>query len=299
MAAGGSRPEVAAVMVSMEEKLHRVISWLKKVFESQALPPFKKSRQAIDLLYVLAEYSEERERDAAVLIEDMKERAAEYDAEAEYLQSILTETLDLSPSALSEEGSAHLKTLVDSAMILETKDTSLTSYFYAISERNWELLVAETKNKELEQKLLNVKNKLSATLKLENQLRMDLKKEEADLEVEEAKFNTKLQDLQFLKGKSEDIISRIKTAEEQLVAAGFHESLMHESLVNLSKELAEVQEETVQAKKKLEYYLDLPPSLPLAQVMVEEAKRELNALEEELSKRIEEMTNNFKEMERL
>lgn len=275
------------------------MSWLKEIFGSQSLPPFEKNSETFDLLYTLAEYSEERERDASVLIEDMKERAAKYDAEAEYLQSILTETFDLSPSVLSEEGSAHLKTLVDTAMILDTKDTSLASLFSAISDRSLELLAAETKNKELELNLLEVRNKLTATLALENQLRMDLKKAEKDLEVEEAKAHFRLQNLQFLKHKSEDISIRIKSAEEKLIAIGLQESLMHEPLMKLSQKLAEVQEETVQVKKKLECYFNLPTSLPLARVKIEEAKRELNALEEKVSMRIEEMTDDFLELERL
>lgn len=67
----------------------------------------------------------------------------------------------------------------------------------------------------------------------------------------------------------------------------------------MSEKLAEMQEEMVHVKKKLEYYLDLPPNLSLARVKVEEAKRELNALEEEFSKQIEMLTHDVQETKKL
>ena len=44
---------------------------------------------------------------------------------ANYLQGLLAESLDLSPSSLSSKGTSDLNVLVNSAMTLETKDTSL------------------------------------------------------------------------------------------------------------------------------------------------------------------------------
>lgn len=45
---------------------------------------------------------------------------------AKYLESVLRESLHLSPSSLSSEAVSDLNILVDSAMTLDTKDTSLT-----------------------------------------------------------------------------------------------------------------------------------------------------------------------------
>lgn len=48
--------------------------------------------------------------------------------------------------------------------------TLFTSFFCAISDRTLELHAAESKNKEMEQRLVNLKKKLTATLVLEKQL---------------------------------------------------------------------------------------------------------------------------------
>ncbi|KAM6033637.1 HAUS augmin-like complex subunit 1 [Chlamydotis macqueenii] len=274
----------------MEAKLKRVTLWLNKIYGNQPIPQYEVNARTVDILYELAECNEARDRDVSLLIEDMKQKAAEYEAETGYLQGILTESLGLSLSSLSSEGISYLNVLVNSAMTLETKDTSLTSFFCAINDMTSELYATESKNREMELELTDIRNKLTAALMLEKQLEEDLKKTEELLELEKAKGDSRARNLKFLKDKSGDLKIRIKAAEEQLAATGLDESLTHEALVSLSEELAQLQEETVPLKKKLESYLDLTPNPSLALVKIEEVKRELNALEVEFSKEIDMLT---------
>ncbi|NXL89214.1 HAUS1 protein, partial [Alectura lathami] len=213
----------------------QVTSWLKKIFEKEPIPQYEVNAQTVDILYDLAECIEERDRDASLLIEDMEQMAAEYEADAHYLESLLTESLGLLPSSLSKEGAAHLETLVDSAMILETKDTSITSFFCAINDMTFELYDTELENREMERELTIIKKKLTASLALEKKLEEDLEKAEKHLEVQQAKDESRSQKLAFLKEKSEDLKIRIKAAEDQLSARGLDQSLTHQSLVSMSE----------------------------------------------------------------
>ncbi|XP_072849078.1 HAUS augmin-like complex subunit 1 isoform X2 [Pogona vitticeps] len=226
----------------MEEKLNKVAPWLKKTFGDQPIPPYEVDPRTVDILYELAECNECRDGDASLLIEDMKQKAAEYGSDGSYLQDLLTESLNLSFSSLSKVSVTYLNNLVDTAIALETKDTSLAS---------------------------------------------DLVKTEELLVMEKAKADSRTQNMKFLKDKSEDIKFRIKAAEEQLSASGLDASLTHESLVKLSEKLAEIKKQAVPLKKKLESYLDLTPSPSLARVKIEEAKRELEALEAEFSTKVD------------
>ena len=70
--------------------LWQITSWLKKTFENQLVPQFDVNTKTTDLLYELVEYSEERERDVSFLIEDMKKRAAEYDAGGELKATVVS-----------------------------------------------------------------------------------------------------------------------------------------------------------------------------------------------------------------
>lgn len=268
------------------EKLRRVTLWLKEVFENQPIPHYEVNPQTVDILYNLKEHSETRERDLAFLVEDTEQKAAEYEAQAKYLEDLLTKGLGLSLSSLSSEGTAYLNTLVNSAITLGTKDTSLASFFCAINDMSSELYATESKNKELELELANMNKKLTAALAMEKQLEEDLRKTEDYLEVERVKAESRSQNLKFLRDKSEDFKIRIKAAEEKLAASGLDYSLMHQSLVSMSEKLEEMQKEVVPVKRELDSYLDLTPNPSLVQVKVEEARRELNALEAELSKQI-------------
>uniref|UniRef100_A0A8C3C5U5 HAUS augmin like complex subunit 1 n=1 Tax=Cairina moschata TaxID=8855 RepID=A0A8C3C5U5_CAIMO len=268
------------------EKLQQVILWLKEVFVNRPVPDYEVNPQTVDILYNLKEYSETRERDIAFLVEDIEQKAAEYEAQAKYLEDLLTKGLGLSLSSLSSEGTAYLNTLVNSAITLGTKDTSLASFYCAVNDMSSELYATESENKKLELEVASMNQKLTAALAKEEQLEEDLRKTQEYLEVERVKVESRSRNMKFLKNKSKDFNTRIKAAEEKLAAVGFDYSLMHRSLVSMSEKLEEMQKEVVPVKEELDSYLDLTPNPSLVQVKVEEARQELNALEAELSDQI-------------
>lgn len=64
------------------------------------MPQFEANAQTIDLLHMFVEYSEEKERDVSFLIEDMKQRAAEYDADGELKAPLVSFFRGVFPSDL-------------------------------------------------------------------------------------------------------------------------------------------------------------------------------------------------------
>ncbi|NXC19332.1 HAUS1 protein, partial [Corythaeola cristata] len=213
----------------------QVTSWLKKTFGDEPIPQYEVNAWTVDYLYELAECSEARNRDVCLLIEDTKQKAEEYEARANYLQSLLSESLGLSMSSLSSKGISFLNILVNSAMTLETKDTSLTSFFCAINDMTVELFATQSKASEMELKLKKMKNKLTMALTMEKKLETDIQKTEELLELRKLKADYQSYKMNFLRAKSKDLKIRIKAAEEQLLATGLDQSLTHESLVKLSE----------------------------------------------------------------
>ncbi|XP_006034917.1 HAUS augmin-like complex subunit 1 isoform X1 [Alligator sinensis] len=268
-------------------RICQVTLWLKKVYGDQPIPQYKVNARSVDILHQLAECNETRDRDISLLMDDMKQKTAEYGLEANYLQDLLAQSVNLSLTCLSKMGTHYLNALVDSAMALETKDTSLASFIPAINDLTSDLHKVESRNRELELELTTFREKLTKALVLEKRLQDDLKKTEEHVMVEKAKADSRTQNMKFLKNKSEDFKFRIKAAEEQLVANRMDPSLTHESLVSLSEKLAELKQQTRPLKKKLKSYLDLTPNPSLARVKIEEVKRELNALEEEFSAKVD------------
>ncbi|XP_057261712.1 HAUS augmin-like complex subunit 1 [Pezoporus wallicus] len=244
----------------------------------------------MNVLYKLAEYNEVRERDVSLVMEGLKEWSKEYEAEAKYLERLLSEELGVSTQKLSRKGAMYLDALVSSAMTLETKDTSLASFIGAINERTSELYTIELENRKMELELKNLMEKMPTALKLQTQLEKDLESTQELINVKKAQADRRSQDMQFLQLKKQELKGRIEAAEMELAATGFDMSLSHKSLVSLAQKLDRLQKDLVPLKKKVESYRDLPANIPLAKVKVEELKQELNYLKEKFSKELEELT---------
>uniref|UniRef100_A0A8C0AGJ0 HAUS augmin like complex subunit 1 n=1 Tax=Bos mutus grunniens TaxID=30521 RepID=A0A8C0AGJ0_BOSMU len=272
-------------MEALEEKEAQVAAWLKKIFGDHPIPQYEVNARTTEILYNLSERNRIRDRDVYLVTEDLKQKAKEYESEAKHLQDLLMESVNFSPASLSSTGSRYLNALVDSAVVLETKDTSLASFIPAVNDLTSDLFRTKSKNEEIKLELAKLEKNLTATLVLEKCLQEDLKKAELHLCTERARVDSRLQNMDFLKAKSEEFRSGIRT-EEQLSARGMDASLSHQSLVALSEKLAELKRQTMPLKKKLESYLDLMPNPSLAQVKIEEAKRELDTIEAELTKRV-------------
>ncbi|XP_057556385.1 HAUS augmin-like complex subunit 1 isoform X1 [Hippopotamus amphibius kiboko] len=287
-------------MEAQEEKEAQVAAWLKKIFGDHPIPQYEVNPRTTEILHHLSERNSVRDRDVYLVTEDLKQKAREYESEGElnsrilseiiirakHLQDLLMESVNFSPANLSSTGSKYLNALVDSAVALETKDTSLASFIPAVNDLTSDLFCTKSKNEEIKLELTKLEKNLTATLVLEKCLREDLKKAELHLSTERAKVDHRLQNMDFLKAKSEEFRSGIRAAEEQLSARGMDASLSHQSLVALSEKLAELKRQTIPLKKKLESYLDLMPNPSLAQVKIEEAKRELDTIEAELTKKV-------------
>ncbi|XP_014163769.2 HAUS augmin-like complex subunit 1 [Geospiza fortis] len=272
---------------SFQEKLTRVTIWLKKLYGGVPFPEYEVNERTVDILHEIMESNEERDKDVMLLIEDMKDRTSKYEAEADYWQDILGESLGFLEGSMSKEANDDLTDLVQSAIELEVEDTSLTSFYSAINDMTLEMYKTKSKNEEMEQKLRTLRKKLTSALMVEKQLEKDIEKLKNSQEAQQAKAETQSKNMKFLEDKSKDLKIRICDAEAKLVASGLDQSLTHEALVKSSEELVALREEIKPLKKELASYLDLPPSIPLAQVKVEEVKKELKALDEELTREIE------------
>lgn len=127
------------------------------------MPRFEVNTRTVDVLYNIAESSDARCRDTTLLIEDLKQKSSEYEAEGErggsapqkapasagvlavfsdarvtltfillhsgaHLRDVLLHGVGLSHTSTSKPTSDYLSALVDTAMVLGIRDTSLSRY---------------------------------------------------------------------------------------------------------------------------------------------------------------------------
>ncbi|XP_041325693.1 HAUS augmin-like complex subunit 1 [Pyrgilauda ruficollis] len=264
-----------------------VALWLKKLYNGVPIPVYEVNERTVDILHEVMKCNEVREKDVMLLIEDMKDRASKYEAEADYWHNILRQTLGFFESSLSEEATNDLFDLVGSAIELEVENTSLTSFYSALNDMTSELYKTKSKNDEMEWKLKILTKKLTSALMVEKHLEKDVEKLKTSQKAEQAKDEIHSKTLKFLQDKSKDLRIRIRGAEGELIARGLNKSLTHEALMKSSEKVAALRKEIEPLKREVASYLDLPPSIRLARVKVEEARRELKALDEELTREIE------------
>ncbi|XP_072230776.1 HAUS augmin-like complex subunit 1 [Leuresthes tenuis] len=271
----------------MCDKIKKVNSWLSAVFGDQPVPQFEVNTRTVDILYQLAQSSEARRSDTALLIEDLKQKASEYQADAAHLQDVLLQGVGLSCAGLSRPAADYVSALVDNAMVLGVRDTSLGSFMPAVNNLTNELLEAEKSNRRLERELRTLRKRLGATLVLRGNLQEDVNKTVTSQAVESAKAEERLLNMDFVTAKARELSNRREKSEAQLVSRNMDKSITHQAIVQLSEEVIALKKEIIPLKKKLEPYMDLSPSPSLAQVKVAEAKRELAALDSQLEMKVD------------
>lgn len=271
----------------MCEKIKKVNSWLSTVFGDQLVPQFEVNTRTVDILYQLAQSSEARCGDTALLVEDLKQKASEYQTEAAHLQDVLLQGVGLSSASLSKSAGDYLSALVDNAMVLGVRDTSLGSFMPAVNNLTSELLETEKSNRRLDRELRAHRKRLGATLVLRGNLQEDINKTAKSQAVESAKAEESLLSMDFVTAKAKELSKRRDRSEAQLVSRNMDKSNTHQAIVQLSEDVTALKNEIIPLKKKLEPYMDLSPSPSLAQVKIEEAKRELAALDSRLEMNVD------------
>ncbi|XP_037604537.1 HAUS augmin-like complex subunit 1 [Sebastes umbrosus] len=271
----------------MCEKIKKVNSWLSSVFGDQPVPQFEVNTRTVDILYQLVRSSEARCGDTALLTEDLQQKAAEYQAEGAHLRDVLLQGVGLSCSSLSKPAADYLSALVDTAMVLGVRDTSLCSFMPAVNNLTNELLEEEKSNRRLERELRALSKRLGATLVMRSSLQEDINKTVKSQSVESAKAEERMLHMDFVTAKAKELSSRRERAEAQLVSRNMDKSITHQAIVQLSEEATALKQEIIPLKKKIETYMDLSPSPSLAQVKIEEAKRELAAIDSQLEMKMD------------
>ncbi|CAL8277459.1 HAUS augmin-like complex subunit 1 [Gadus morhua] len=266
----------------MCEKMRKVQTWLSTAMGEQPIPQFEVNTRTVDILYQLAVASEVRCKDTSLLIDDFKQKGSEYDADSIHLQEVLLQGVGLSCGGLSKPAGDYMSALVDNAMVLGVRDTSLGSFVPAVNKLTNDVLEAEKSDERLDQEMKALRKKLGATLVLRKNLQEDINKTVKDQAVGGAQAEERLLNMDFVKTKSRELINRRKIAEDQISSRNMNKKFSHQALMEIFEEVNTLRHEIIPLTKKLEPYLDLSPSPSLAQVKVEEAKRELAAIDAKL-----------------
>ncbi|XP_020914358.1 HAUS augmin-like complex subunit 1 isoform X2 [Exaiptasia diaphana] len=247
----------------MDQDHIKVKLWLEDVIQEDSIPQYEINSKTMSILTQLAERNKRINSDTEIVAEDMRQKAVEYDLEAQRMQKVL-DYLGLSLSSLSQSGDHSIKILSDIALLLGLKDCTSSSLLLGIINQSRTLnkvLDDRAEESSIYSKLIS---KTKSALVQANSLQRTFESLEEQHTLHKPVLEKRSHETEFFHNKAKQYHKIVREAED----------------VNYLKEKSKP------LKDKLEIYQDLPPDLSLAKVKVEEAKLQLARLEEQLSSNI-------------
>ncbi|KAK2138950.1 hypothetical protein LSH36_2191g00002 [Paralvinella palmiformis] len=251
-----------------------VCQWLDTVCGTDAVPSYEINPTTVDCLWKLMKRNQKQEKVISFVIDDLRQKAAEYSMEATRIGNVLS-NIGLSCGSLSKSGTASLSTLVNMALVLHTKDASDTSLMLAISEL-YLTRFRQSESQSLEEKVLSeLLAKTKTAFLKDSMLKKTLQGLDDDARQQDPEIEKKAKQAAFLRAKSKEYRKVINQLQEKLKSSGVDSTLYHSTLLRRSEELQTSRDKLHSLRAKLDSYQSLPPDLALAKVKVEEARREL------------------------
>ncbi|ESO92361.1 hypothetical protein LOTGIDRAFT_162667 [Lottia gigantea] len=276
---------MACRLENMNEIHQEVQVWLEEIFGGESIPQFELNKRTLSILHDLMKTNRVKDRDAKLIVEDHNQKAEEYNIDGKRIGKIV-EGIKLTPASLSQSGVTSLRTLANLALLLQIKDTTDTSYYLGLQN----LHDQETKledDRKIEWKLISeLFNKTRTSLIKYNSLHKALETLEEQRGIQKPKIESHFEQTGFLRNKALEYKKLIQKHQGQLVKLNVTPEIYHKTLVKKSEDLQALHQKITPLKSKLQSYHDLPPDLTQARVKIEELRRQVSLLEEELSSKI-------------
>ena len=268
-----------------------VLKWLQMLYDGDAVPQIDTAdEELIKNLYDLQQECNEKIKNANILTDFQKLQTQEYQKETERMGKILKNVgifSDSKPSLEDEQLENLINILGDSADILGVDNPTEDDLDLAVA--NLRLKASETHVFELKKQQMAEKEKidmLESNSKLsysENALAYENKTAKQRLET----MNNLRKKTGFMMEKLKEYSKSVESYKYNSKKNGLRKEILHETILNLKKELDDIEEQELKPKQlKLTGYNGLPPSLELAKAKVAEAESQLEDLVRELTKEI-------------
>ena len=274
----------------MNEQHQKVRAWLETLFVDEPVPAFEMNSQTIEVLSGLVDINQKKDRNMKMLVEDFEQKREEYRIEAKRLQRIIS-SVGLPLSNMSQSGLTSVRTLANTAMVLDLKNSKMSSYLLGINEFSKELHSVKEQDIKTEHAMKQQLQKMNKALVEYNSLKKACKALEEQVSLQEPVLKQRLRDTGFLNQKTLEYQRQLDQLQIYQKQAGSEPALYHKALEKKHENIVKLEEELKPLKSKLDTYHSLPPNISLAKVKLEEAKRQLESLEEQLTTNIDSMHN--------
>jgi len=222
-------------------------------------------------------------------LDDIRQRTREYKSEADRLESMLSSRLGLSLSDLSPSGQKAVDILASLASTLQLKNAQQSTFISAMLRVQNEqddlaasLLQQQRQHQDLVRKTRAIVQQLHQCQKA-----IDEAKESSNAQASQQAHQQR--QMHALAQKADNYQADRDVAKEALRRSGIREHETHSSLVHQHQKIKDLEVQVGSLLAILKQYHGLPPDLTLAQAKVDEARQQLQQLNDQFAREIEPM----------
>ena len=255
--------------------------WLKDVYGGD-LPPFEVNEDTIRILKQIFDKNKSSEAGLSIVLEEIREKSAEYQTETDRLRKILN-SLYFSPDKLPASLNELIASLASLAVILRSRDPRLPSLSLLLSQHMISVKDADLSDAFPSDRInLSVLDRIAAVDREMSELRIKTESVRENSAREKESQPRKQSEMIFLQKKRQEYVDSRIELEQELAASAFREEVSHSNVSSFRKEISNMNGLLSELQKRKHYYNALPLNTTLAKVKLEEAKLELERLNQEI-----------------
>lgn len=264
-------------------QIAEVQAWLNSMFEAagKEIPKFEYTSKAVAHLYNVARVSQDRTHASEILRMDLRDKAAEYHSQAARMTEIL-DGIGLAFENLSKNALASIKFLGTVANLLDIKDPEMTSFLIGMGD----LLLRKIDVEEQRTKAMKESNELLENIRKAITHLTHLKRAVAELE-EEISRNDSLSDHRrnnnkVMESKKHQYMVQHSNYKTILNRVGYSPEISHGVLMQLVGNRKDLETKAKPILETLRTYQDLPPDITLAELAIQDKRRQCEEAERQL-----------------
>lgn len=285
-AAGGETPAFDAAHIA------EVKSWLASSFDAAGkdVPDFDYTPRSVAHLHNLASTSHSRTQAASIVAADLRQKAAEFRSQAARVRQIL-EAAGLAQENLPQTAVSSAQNLANVAHLLNLKDVEVSSFLVAfgdLSLRKSDVEERRSKAQKESKMLLDNTRKAIARLTQLKRTLAQLEEEVASCEGPIMQWQT---NLKMMASKERQYLQQLANYKTVLSRVGYTPEINHGVLMQMVELRKDLERKTKPILDTLRSYQDLPPDKALAELAIEDKRREIEAAEKYLEDALQSALN--------
>ncbi|KAL2608989.1 hypothetical protein R1flu_027562 [Riccia fluitans] len=269
-----------------------VKTWLKSVFEAvgREVPEFELTPQSVTHLHSICAKSQKRTQAATIVAADLRQKASEFRTEAARVREVL-DCAGLSQENLSQGGVAAAHTLATVAQLLDINNMETSSFLLAMAELSLKRAdVEEKRSKAQKESKMLLDNTRKAIARL-TYLKRTLTQLEEEAAVREGPMMQWQTNLKMMASKERQYLQQLANFKAVLSRLGYTSEISHGVLMQMVEIRKELERKTKPIMDTLRSYQDLPPDKTLAELAIEEKRKEYEEAEKYLEEALHSALN--------